>query len=207
MGKYLNVFLLNFEKIKVIIQNFSVTFAGGNYVENSFLDASLNLEVLHREFFSEKKEVNNELTEAKELIKSALKQTRGELKEKILSSLNNLDDTTLRKKCLNCWEICQIIYLISLILKGTILIIVREKNFAIMCSNTRKYITHRSSNDQLKIFSSVDLIKVAKILNIVSEYHVMKIISLEDKDIIEAISHENYYQKILTNRYEFQDLN
>lgn len=208
LGKYLNIFLLNFKKIKVIIQNFSVTFTGGNYVENSFLDASLNLEVLHREFFSEKKEVNNELIEAKDLINSALKQTRGELKDKILSSLNHLDDTTLRKKILELLRNIPDDLLNKLNLEGYNFNNSKGKNdFAIMCSNTRNFITHGSSNDQLKIFSLVDLIKVTKILNIVSEYHVMEIIGLEDKDIIEAISRKNYYQKVLTNLYEFKDLN
>lgn len=69
-----------------------------------------------------------------------------------------------------------------------------------MCSNTRNYVTHGSSDDKLKTFSLLELIKVAKVLNIISEYHVMKIIGLADKDIIDAISHRNYYQNVLTNQ-------
>ncbi|WP_025477696.1 hypothetical protein, partial [Enterococcus faecium] len=69
LESYLNRFFNDFKKIKVIIQNFSVSFIGGNYVGNTFLDACLNLEVLHREFGTEQKEVNDGLIKATELIK------------------------------------------------------------------------------------------------------------------------------------------
>jgi len=205
---YLNQFFFNFKKIKVIIQSFSVSFTGGNYVENSFLDACLNLEVLHREFWDEHKEVNDELIKATELIKNLSSQIEESIMEKITSSIDNLSKPTLRKRILELLRELPQDLLKKIDLDGYNLNKGKDRrDFAIMCSNTRNYVTHGSSDDKLKTFSLLELIKVAKVLNIISEYHVMKIIGLADKDIIDAISHRNYYQNVLTNLYEFEDLN
>lgn len=205
---YLNQFFVNFKKIKVIIQSFSVSFTGGNYVENSFLDACLNLEVLHREFWDEHKEVNDELIKAAELIKKLSSQIEESIMVKIISSIDNLSKPTLRKRILELLREAPKGLLKKINLDGYDFIKGKGKSdFAIMCSNTRNYITHGSSDDKLKIFSLLELIKVAKVLNIITEYHVMKIIGLEDKDIIDAISHRKYYQNVLTNLYDFEDLN
>lgn len=204
---YLNRFFVDFNKMKIIIQNFSVSFTGGNYVENTFLDACLNLEVLHREFWDEQKEGNYEMIKATELIKKLSSQIEESVMGKIISSIDNLNKSTLRKRLLELLRETPQDLLNKIDLdgydfnKGG-----GRSDFAMMCSNTRNYITHGSSNDDLKIFSLLELIKVAKVLNIISEYHVMKIIGLENEDIIGAISHRNYYQNVLTNLYKFENL-
>lgn len=205
---YLNRFFVDFKKIKVIVQNFSVSFTGGNYVENSFLDACLNLEILHREFWDEQTEVNEELIKAKELIKKLSSQIEESIMEKVISSIDKLNKPTLRKRLLELLREVPQDLLNKIDLDGFDFSKSKDRSdFAMMCSNTRNYITHGSSNDDLKIFSLLELIKVAKVLNVISEYHVMKIIGLEDKDIIDAVSHRNYYQNVLTNLYEFENLN
>lgn len=197
---YLNQFFINFKRIKVIIQNFSVSFTGGNYVENSFLDACLNLEVLHREFWDEQKEVNDELVKATELIRNLSFQIEKSIMEKITSSIDSLSKPTLRKRILELLRDLPQALLKKIDLEGYNLNTGKGRSdFAIMCSNTRNHVTHGSSDDKMKTFSLLELIKVAKVLNMISEYHVMKIIGLEDKDIIDAISYRYYYKNVLTN--------
>lgn len=143
-----------------------------------------------------------------ELIKKLSSQIEESIMAKILSSVETLNKPTLRRRVLELLREMPQDFLNKINLDGYNFTKGSDKsNFALMCSNSRNFITHGSSDSNLKIFSLVELIKVAKVLNMVSEYYVMKIIGLKDETIINAISHRNYYQNVLTNLYEFKNLN
>ncbi|MCU1961225.1 hypothetical protein N2G70_09250 [Enterococcus faecium] len=128
--------------------------------------------------------------------------------KKIIYSTDNLNKHTLRRRMLELLRETPTDLLKKIDLDEYNFTRSRDRSdFAMMYSNTRNYITHGSSNDDLKTFSLLEIVRVTKVLNIISEYHVMKIIGLADKDSIDAISHRNYYQNVLINLYEFENLN
>lgn len=198
---YLHSFFYYFKKLKIIIQNFSVAFTGGSYVETSFLDASLNLEIFHREFFPEN-EVSKELNKAKEIIEIALEEIEKNLKEKILLRIMDAENTTLKKKIFELLKSLPKNLINELDLNGYNFNNSRGKGeFAMMCANTRNFITHGSSDTQSKIFPLSELTKVTRVLNLVSEYHIMHIIGLKDEDIFKGIIAKKYYHLVLKGFY------
>lgn len=79
-------------------------------------------------------------------------------------------------------------------------------NFSYQCSQTRNYHAHGNIERNKDIFIAKELIPVSKILNLVSEYYLMKEIGLEEKIIIYSIKNKKLYQTVLQSQYDFKEI-
>ncbi|WP_460323791.1 HEPN domain-containing protein, partial [Alkalibacterium psychrotolerans] len=71
-------------------------------------------------------------------------------------------------------------------------------DFAYKCSSTRNYHAHGSKNPKKNnIYETIDLIHVTKILNLVSEFYLMKQIGLDSEVIIKGLFNKKSHQVVL----------
>ncbi len=196
-----------YKKLQPVVQNLYINLALKSLVEVQFHDAITSLEVYHREFYSEDKNISatmqKTINQFIEIVHLNHKN-QNEIKE-LKRMINEVGKTTLKKR------VKRLIIDLPTELKEKIVFHnldftsnSRIDDFAYKCANTRNHHAHGSTDSNSNIFESNDLIAVTKILNLVSEYYLMKKIGLEERAIIEGIQNTKNYQYVLKNQYSFE---
>lgn len=196
-----------YNKLQPVVHNLYINIALKSLVEVQFHDAITSLEVYHREFYSEEKNISETMQNTiNQFIKivDLNHENQGEKKE-LNRMIDGIGKTTLKNR------VKRLIKDLPTELKGKIVFDdldftsnSRINDFAYKCANTRNHHAHGSTNSNSNIFESNDLIAVTKILNLVSEYYLMKQIGLEEKIIIRGIQNKKNYQNVLKDLYSFE---
>lgn len=195
------------KKLQPVVQNLYINIALKSLVEVQFHDAITSLEVYHREFYSEDKNISETMQKTINQFKEIINLNHENQNEKneLNRMINGVGKTTLKKRVKKLiidlpTELKEKIDFSDLDFTSNSKI----DDFAYKCANTRNHHAHGSTNSNINIFESDDLIAVTKILNLVSEYYLMKKIGLEEKVIIRGIQNTKNYRNVLKNLYSFE---
>lgn len=190
----------SYTKLQPIVQNITINTAMKNLAETQFNDAITSLEVYHREFYKEHEETTVEKETTKREILSLIDELheneyeRNELKN-IVKEIDRVNLTKRVKQLLkdmpgNLKE--EIIFQDLDFSKNKVV-----SDFAYKCSSTRNYHAHGSKNPKNNIYETIDLIHLTKILNLVSEFYLMKQIGLDSEVIIKGLFNKKSHQVVL----------
>lgn len=202
LSEILNKYFEDYQKLKPLIQNLYIHTSMMSLLETQFHDAITSLEVYHREYYYEYEEISDDLEHIKQEILNYIESNHENDNEKkeLMRTIKYSNRVTLKNR------VKQLLIDLPIELKERIQF--KEINFtsntqvddfAYQCAHTRNYHAHGITEPKENVIENNDLFYVTRILNLVSEYYLMKQIGVSDEGILKGIRNKKRYQLVLKN--------
>lgn len=200
-GELLSEYFVLYESYEAILINLTTNLRYNNLVETQFFDAISCVEEIARLTLVNTRQLSEQVIKYREQVISTIGENVSDKSEQdlIIRALQSIDEISLVSKIKRlCKDLPQELRVKVKLNNKKILI---NKDFIGMfsskCVNTRNYHAHGSIDRSDKTFSPIEMFYASKILNLITEYHFMKKIGVEDNIIVDAILQKRNYHSVI----------
>lgn len=181
----------NINKFTLIVQNYIINKNALQYNQSILLNSIKNLEMYHRNFVEQEKEINESLNRDKRIVLECIDKYIDDKKhrEKFISNINYDSEMTLYNRLLELFGNLNEDLLKKLIRTSSEVSNRKIKTFAYKLVSTRNYYTHGDSESMknVVIIDSDELIETTLLLNQIIKYYICKELFDVDGEIVDII--------------------
>ncbi|WP_430616779.1 hypothetical protein IGJ66_000476 [Enterococcus sp. DIV0176] len=193
----------NYSKVKPVIQTFVGDLQVGSFIETKFLNACRNIEVFHRVFIEEKKEIPEDIEDIRVELLDLLSSKEPIIKQYFGKRINHTEEGTLSMRIKESINKLPSDFLGEIIKFENKNLSDSKTKFTRACVNTRNYLTHGSSNKEMykPMFEKENLSKATKVLDLIIEYFILQEIGVETELILDEFRLSKRYYGILNQKF------
>ena len=181
----------NINEFTLIVQNYIINKNALQYNQSILLNSIKNLEMYHRNFVEQEKEINESLNRDKRIVLECVDKYIDDKKhiEKFISNINYDSEMTLYNWLLELFGNLNEDLLKGLIRTSSEVSNRKIKTFAYKLVSTRNYYTHGDSESMknVVIIDSDELIETTLLLNQIIKYYICKELFDVDGEIVDII--------------------
>ena len=182
----------NINEFTLIVQNYIINKNALQYNQSILLNSIKNLEIYHRNFVEQEKEINESLNRDKRIVLECIDKYIDDKKhrKKFVSNINYDSEMTLYNRLLELFGNLNEDILKRLIRTSSEVSNRKIKTFAYKLVSTRNYYTHGDSESMknMVILDSDELIETTLLLNQVIKYYICKELFDLDDEVIDIIT-------------------
>ena len=202
----LNNWINDYAKLKSVIQTFVGDLQMSSFVENQFLNACRNLEVLHRVLYQINPIMPEGLENARLELLGIIEKYPPEIEKHFESRINFYEGKTLGNRVKELISKLPPEFSEKIISFENKSSSKSKKKFIAAVTQTRNYITHGNTNKEQYPVSleGVDLFISSRILNLLTEYFIFTHIGMDQKLILEDLSNNERYWIVFNKKLSNQ---